>query len=162
MNWENTSINTGRFKFGIFDGTEWKYAVSDEYSSGEWKHVIAEFNGTALSIYVDGVKGIDILASSMQSSSENLLIGRDSGTEHFFKGSIDDTRVFARALNDKEIVEINSSKLIYSRMPKQNEGKTYRFPETSKEASAAPIFKTGITERMCSVTSNVLLPKCVV
>ncbi len=71
---------------------------------GAWHHVAATFDGTTRKLYVDGV----LLGSDNPGSSHavpdasNLAIGRTNNTE-YFPGSIDEVRVWNRALCASEI-----------------------------------------------------------
>jgi hypothetical protein len=84
--------------------------IGSEYN-GQWHHIAVVFNRTASMIrYVDGsASGTQYSLTSLSGQSldntNQLRIGaRDqSGDEVFFRGSIDDARVYARALSPEEI-----------------------------------------------------------
>jgi hypothetical protein len=83
-------------------------------NDGQWHHVAVVFNRTADMVrYVDGAATgtqYSLLAVSGQSldNTNQLRIGaRDqSGDEVYFKGDIDDARVYARALGPEEIAAL--------------------------------------------------------
>lgn len=72
-------------------------------ANGQWHHVLAEFDGTTRSIYVDGSSvASDSPGSIHNMSANNVTIGVTNSNE-FFSGSIDDVRVYNRALSATEI-----------------------------------------------------------
>jgi hypothetical protein len=73
-------------------------------SVGEWHHLAATYNGSALKLYVDGNLVATTRASTALSSGAfPLFIGGNPLWGEFFKGTIDEVRVYNRALTDGEI-----------------------------------------------------------
>jgi trimeric autotransporter adhesin len=76
----------------------------------KWHHVLATYNGKKFKLYIDGKLDNKIVyKKGLQSNTEPLLIGWDQNTwlsHRHFEGSIDDIRIFNRALNKKEISEL--------------------------------------------------------
>ena len=80
---------------------------------GAWHHVVATFDGTTRRLYVDGVAlGSDTPGTGHAvPNANNLRIGstnvpgpgNPSGTNEYFPGSIDDVRVWSRALTPAEV-----------------------------------------------------------
>jgi len=66
-----------------------------------------------LSIFVNGEKaGEATLSKGIIKSDSNLTIGKfTDGGDGFFKGTIDEVRLYDRILNEKEIQEAYSSAL---------------------------------------------------
>jgi len=84
------------------------------YMDGNWHHIAATYDEFYMKLYVDGV----LKSSSPQSTSaivninNPLYIGAGAfwyGSGHFWNGSIDDTRVYGRALSGPEIQFLASS-----------------------------------------------------
>ncbi len=76
------------------------------FTDGNWHHVAAVFNGVNQIIYIDGNQaGILPFTSIAQSTNLGLLaIGSNAqGTSEFFKGSIDEVRIWNRAICQSEL-----------------------------------------------------------
>jgi type II secretory pathway pseudopilin PulG len=103
----------------VFIGTPNGYVSVDsntKVNDGNWHHIVVTRNEADIRIYVDGV--LDRTASSYTGSVENtsnLFLGRYSPTAiRFFNGSIDDVRIYNRALSASEISQIYNS-YVYNR-----------------------------------------------
>ena len=75
------------------------------YTDTDWHHYVGVADGTNLKIYVD----TKLVASSAQTitSSEIKNAGRIGNTmSRFFSGTIDDVRVYNRALSENEITDL--------------------------------------------------------
>lgn len=83
-----------------------------------WHHVAYTVDGTGNKIYIDGVQYTDISNPGMASkqiffstcadagATTNYYIGRTEAGGEYFKGNIDDVRLYNRALSDSEVEEI--------------------------------------------------------
>jgi hypothetical protein len=72
--------------------------------NGVWYHLVATYNGTIASIYVNGIiKNSKQLKGSINPNSENLLIGKQKGSAYQLNGTISLIRVYNRALDEAEI-----------------------------------------------------------
>jgi hypothetical protein len=76
---------------------------------GEWHHVLVRVENKVPDFYVDGIitgKGADVVFTKTPTGNTNpVLIGRrDDGL--YFDGSIDDVRIYDRALSALEIMEL--------------------------------------------------------
>jgi hypothetical protein len=112
------------FALGIKDtGLLWWWNTHniDKYSVSKiplttWTHVTVVFeykggNNNTLQFYIDG--GLDATASGvpdMKIAPTNLGIGHRSWITGWFKGSIDEARVYARALEEAEIEKVMTMK----------------------------------------------------
>ena len=95
------------FTFWVNDGTGFKVVDSGlaSVTINSWQHVAGVWDGSSLYIYVDGVlKGITtgVTGSSFASTNNSIAIGSNSYPEPF-TGSIDEVRIWNRALNQCEI-----------------------------------------------------------
>lgn len=79
-----------------------------------WHHVAGVYGGSTITLYFDGVvaAGGEIWgdASSIDQNLSRLLIGFDlADNGSYFSGSIDEVRIYDRALSQSEIAELASS-----------------------------------------------------
>lgn len=78
---------------------------------GSWHHVAATFDGTTRKIYVDGVlRGQDNPGAVHTVTSTNFRLGSAVTTE-YFRGEMDEVRVWNRALCADEIASISTGEL---------------------------------------------------
>ncbi len=69
-----------------------------------WTHLAATYDGSRLRLYVNGVQASSrALAGSTLRSTGALRIGGNNVWEEWFKGRIDEVRVYNRALSSSEI-----------------------------------------------------------
>jgi len=100
-------------EFFIYDG-DW-YAVRhpvDSSFNGLWHHLAGAYDGTQLKLYVDGLQqGTTDHTGSIGTSDFAVDIGRNSEhTDRFYKGLIDDVRIYNYALTEDEIVSLSKGK----------------------------------------------------
>ena len=79
-------------------------------SDGTWHHLVGQYTGSALQIYVDGVLKQEVPASGSMTYplGQSFYLGRNGngGTSHDFIGTIDQVRVYGRALTAGEIAAL--------------------------------------------------------
>jgi len=75
------------------------------FSPHRWYHLVCTLNGNTLKLFVDGeCVATSSMSGALTASDLPLAIGRKgSDAHHFFKGRIDDIRIYDRALADQEI-----------------------------------------------------------
>jgi len=107
-------INTNGVAQTEVNTQSWKaVAVGGDITDGEWHHIVAvgyeENNDTHAEIYFDG----SIVDSSERvddprkvQSWDGYYLGYDAIENTYFNGSIDDVRIYNRALSDTEIKKI--------------------------------------------------------
>jgi len=89
-------------------GGTWHAASFDTLKGRTWYHLAATFDGTALTSYKNGVQVVRNTAAAGTPDAETgtLLIGRHStASGNYFTGTVDDVRVYDRALTEAEIAE---------------------------------------------------------
>jgi len=84
--------------------------VSGIHESGDWHHVVGTYDGSTMTIYVDGkLEGFKGWSGDIVIRSDPLYIGRRviGGKDGFyFNGAIDEIRIYNRALTEDEIKEL--------------------------------------------------------
>ncbi len=79
-------------------------ASSAKLTVNTWNHLTATFDGANLRIYINGVeKKVVVAAGAITTSSGILSIGGNTVWGEFFKGKMDDVRIYNRALSPAEI-----------------------------------------------------------
>ena len=72
--------------------------------NGTWAHLAATYDGTTIRLFVNGVQAAQLAAAgSMPVSTGALRIGGNSIWSEWFSGTIDEVRVYNRALSASEI-----------------------------------------------------------
>ena len=99
-------IDEGSLEFGLSGVTDGDIATPLP-STEVWHHVVGTYDGSSIKLYVDSILKISQSASgSLATSSTSLYIGNkplSSYSGDFFKGSIDEVRIYNRALTIQEI-----------------------------------------------------------
>ena len=105
---------TGSTFFETHGGAAAVYSTA-ALNDGNWHNIVGVISGsgTTISLYIDGSTsgtGLHSDASSNYSNSSNVRIGTDYDGE-FFSGTIDDVRVYDRALSATEVAGLYQSGL---------------------------------------------------
>ena len=116
----NAEWNVGGFHLGwyssdVFDFA-WNYSgsnivlgvkTSSYFSANTWAHVVGVFDGSHNYVYINGILAMSGVASiAPGSTSNNLFIGKDpqgGWSSPQFSGSIDDVRIYNRALSAADV-----------------------------------------------------------
>ena len=107
--------SAGRWVLGISDASPQGICIYDgswhtgtaTVADGNWHNVIAIANtGGKTYTYIDGVKDMDITATSKELSGTKAVGSKYDGTEAYWTGPIDDLRIYSRALTASEIALI--------------------------------------------------------
>ena len=93
---------------GFVGGGEPEMVISThQFSLNTWRHVGATWDGSTLSLYVDGqLEGARALSGTIQFSGDPLTIGRHNLAGRGFDGLIDEVEFFNRALSASEMQSI--------------------------------------------------------
>jgi hypothetical protein len=112
-NWWISTTNSSEGKgytFNIGNGTgvdSLKYILPNPVTNpnyiNDWHQITMVYNGSALSVLVDG-EFIGTKPATISREKNYLNIGSKIGTGGFFKGKIDDIRVYNRPLTQSEIM----------------------------------------------------------
>lgn len=88
----------------IFDGREQYSATNSPIPTNTWTHLATTYDGTAIKLYVNGVAvATRSLAGATEANGKPLRIGGNSYSDQFFKGIIDEVRIYGRSLSQSEI-----------------------------------------------------------
>ena len=90
-------------------GDSWFSAVV-EYTNNEWQHITATYDGETIRVYRNAGTPVENTTPSgnLNNDTAVLRIGKDSeqSDARHFDGSIDDVRVYNRALSPQEIQQL--------------------------------------------------------
>jgi hypothetical protein len=98
--------NNGMLSFVIGVSGGWHELLSGAVmQTGRWNYVVGVYDGSNMSIYVNGVRaGQQYITGSIAVSSQSLLIGNSPGyPTRFFDGKIDEVRLFNVARTEAQI-----------------------------------------------------------
>jgi|GEM_PF-6474414 len=87
-----------------------------------WMHIAATYDGTTLKVYINGaLDNSKAATTTIAANTTNLGIGAEPATTpiNFFKGSIDDARIYNRALTLEEIQELAWLRPVVTDIPDQ-------------------------------------------
>lgn len=70
----------------------------------EWYHLAMSYDGSMLKFYVNGqLRNSKAVSGPLRVNGRNASIGSDNGVQKFFKGEIDEVKIFGKALSQAEI-----------------------------------------------------------
>ena len=108
----NLNLSSDRFQVYLMDDISHRFDLATPANSvidTNWHHYALTHDGTALRLYIDGVQRAISQPASIggvvTNSEKDVFIGKDPWGSTF-KGSIDEVRVYDRALNSTEIMAL--------------------------------------------------------
>lgn len=96
--------------------TEWGNILGNvRVDDGQWHHAAGVYDGSTISLYVDGVLDVTSVASGhIAVNNFNVLIGENAEQRgRFWLGQIDDVRIYNYALNQYEIAQLANPSTVY-------------------------------------------------
>lgn len=103
----NANLKPDHFVFGVREANNGFYTgVVAKAFAGVWSHVSIIFDINVLKLYINGVKIDSIMAKLPYDCNEKLYIGGNPGVPTCYIGLIDDLRIYNRALNENEIIQL--------------------------------------------------------
>ncbi|MFA5764331.1 MAG: LamG-like jellyroll fold domain-containing protein, partial [archaeon] len=96
----------------IGDGSSWRSPAAVSSTSivtGQWLHLTCSYNGTALTIYIDGVAEHTAPVAAPGDNSYSFYIGRSQTNGYSWNGSVDEVLVFNRGLSASEVSALYDS-----------------------------------------------------
>ena len=118
----NTSMSSPYYQYGLelsagrphfYVGTSTGLAGASMDTAlvlNQWAHLAIVFNGLTAQFYVNGtLVSSKSLAASITARGMALRVGADAATSQFYKGALDNLRIYSRALSATEVVtDMNS------------------------------------------------------
>ena len=101
--WDHTGANG--MVFYIHDG-EWKQIAHTQITqANQYYHLLAIYNGNNIKLYINGeeIGSNNIGTTTLNTTINPFTIGVTPNLEHFFEGTIDDIRIYNRAVSKAEI-----------------------------------------------------------
>ena len=90
-----------QFKIG---GSSDNFFSTNSVNFYQWNHIVYVYNGSNEKYYINGVFDSSQEASGqIDTGSNNLLIGKGYSSGYYFNGTIDEVRIYNRALSPGEI-----------------------------------------------------------
>jgi hypothetical protein len=85
--------------------------MSSTLPSGQWSHLAIVLGSGQVRFYLNGTLVTTVaLTATISARGNELRIGADANTQQFYKGAIDDVRVYSRAQTQTEIQsDLNTS-----------------------------------------------------
>jgi hypothetical protein len=98
------------FQIGTASGLQMA-AMSTTLTKGAWSYLTIVWNGSAVSFYVNGALVNTVnLSTTLTARGNPLRIGADANSQQFYKGSLDDLRIYNRVQTPAEIqADMNTS-----------------------------------------------------
>lgn len=77
-------------------------------TDGNWHHVVGVRSGPLFTTYVNGVRELEstLTVDRSNGSTANMHVGNHGAWNVFFNGDIDDVRIYNRALNQQDVVQL--------------------------------------------------------
>lgn len=85
-----------------------RFYSAGSISNGTWNHAVFSRDGTAVSLYINGVLSVTGSDSTDNNSTANLRIGVDAVGD-YLNGAVDDVRTYNRALSPTEVQTLYAS-----------------------------------------------------
>jgi len=92
----------------ITEGSTWA-SLDQALTSNTWYFITCRFDGTHISIFLDGSEISSAPLSGITTTSADYFIGMEGWPTNRFQGEIDDARLYNYALTDSEIIDIYNS-----------------------------------------------------
>ena len=109
FNWNHSDV-IYRGAAAMSVGGTWYAASFGPLEADTWYHLAATYDKKIFKTYKDGIliTSKTTLGRSGDPNAEtnSLKLGRHAASEQFFTGTVDDVRVYNRALSDDEIAEL--------------------------------------------------------
>jgi len=98
------------FNLYLEGGSAFAYETDNELTFGAWHHVVGTYDGSEMTIYLDGTaRAIESVAlGTVNSAGDPVSIG---GRGYYFDGLIDDARIYDKALSAEEVGRLYAREL---------------------------------------------------
>jgi len=105
---EISSTNGIRVDF-ILSGGAANFTYTTPLTAGVWHHLVATYNGAIVALYVDGQLAQTLPGSGSFVNTQSWYMGQLGNGLRFFHGSIQDVRIYNRALSAAEVAQMYSA-----------------------------------------------------
>lgn len=105
----NLLIADNELYFRLGDGAlRHQLNLTGGLSAGSWYHIAATWDGSTMLLYKDGsqISGSTSFVGTMGTNSNNVAVGSRAGSSYYWNGSIDDVRIYNRALSSTEVSDL--------------------------------------------------------
>jgi endonuclease/exonuclease/phosphatase family metal-dependent hydrolase len=105
-------LPAGGVRTYFYDGSTWRTLSVTTVATNDnaWHHLVGQYTGSELHVYVDGVKkGTATVSGAIAytlGSAFHLARHANGSSSHNFFGTLDQVRVFARPLSDAEVAAL--------------------------------------------------------
>ncbi len=87
----------------------WIQTTTTSWKADKWYHIAATYDSMTMKLYVNGNHEAEAVHSGKHYPSKGLFIGAREDGDHVFVGSLDDVRIYDRALTQPEIAALRWS-----------------------------------------------------
>jgi len=101
-----------RFSIAINNNSYYTETTNNALRTGQWQHVVGVYDGSRIRVYINGgEKASRIVSGKIDKNSMPVWIakGRVSSMTNSFKGSVDNVRIYKKALTSTEILQHSKS-----------------------------------------------------
>jgi hypothetical protein len=113
-------IGTKKAVFGWYNASSAPDTLTGgaDLNDGTWHHIVAVHTGSAVYLYVDGVQ-VNTKSSTLVAANPDATgyIGANSGVNQWYGGSLDELRIYNRALDPWEILDLYRNPSPYAALP---------------------------------------------
>ncbi|KKM96635.1 hypothetical protein LCGC14_1176100, partial [marine sediment metagenome] len=75
--------------------------------AGEWSHIVASYNGTNTTLYVNNtISAIGVLTGNIRNSPQNVTLGSWNNNVNFYDGLMDEVFIWNRSLSSSEVSDL--------------------------------------------------------
>ena len=106
----NNSTNNRPYAGMMINGASQSTTGTAQLAANTWTHLAMTYNGTTLILYVNGVQvGSKAVTGNITTSAYGLTIGGAQLSTEFFKGRIDNVRIYNQALLAADIITLRDT-----------------------------------------------------
>jgi Concanavalin A-like lectin/glucanases superfamily/PGAP1-like protein len=93
-------------RFGLLGWANDTYITNSTHFDNNWHQVVVTHDGQITKLFIDGVlKTQRTLTRPYQTGVDKLTIGCSIADHAYFKGTLDDIKIFKRCLSDEEVIQ---------------------------------------------------------
>ena len=101
--------NTGSLYFNWFDTGSNSHGMGHNMTTGQWEHIVLNYDGSNLSTYINGsLVSSTAYSINLADISQAIILGMRADNNSYLEGSMDDVRIYQDALTTSEISALAS------------------------------------------------------